>query len=110
VASEEQFLAETTDDVWEIGASGIIYDRSTVLGVLLQRWSVGEDEADTERWTTTDHCAQLLAAENYLFTYNLHQNGRTTRRTTIWQRTAQQQWQARFHQGTSTQQKFSAKA
>jgi hypothetical protein len=104
VASEQEFLAATSEDFWEIGASGAIYDRDTVLDVLRERWDSGEDEADSEGWTTTGHRAQLLADQTYLFTYNLYQQGRTTRRSTIWRRTAQQQWQACFHQGTVIQQ------
>jgi hypothetical protein len=34
VSCENEFLAETTEDFWEIGASGTIYDRATVLDVL----------------------------------------------------------------------------
>ncbi len=105
VSCADEFLAETTEDFWEIGASGKIYDRDTVLHELRARWESGDDDkADTEGWTTTDHRAQLLADQTYLFTYTLHEHERTTRRTTIWRRTTQQRWQACFHQGTITQQ------
>jgi hypothetical protein len=87
LASEQEFLAATSEDFWEIGASGAIYDRDTVLDVLRERWESGEDEADSEGWTTTGHRAQLLADQTYLFTYNLHQQGHTTRRSTIWRGT-----------------------
>ena len=103
VSSEREFLAETAEDFWEIGASGTIYDRDTILRALRQRWESGEDQAETEHWTTTDHRAQLLADQTYLFSYTLHQHDRTTRRTTIWRRTTEQQWQACFHQGTIVQ-------
>jgi hypothetical protein len=105
VSCESEFLAETTEDFWEIGASGAIYDRATVLDVLRERWANGDDEADIDGWATTGHRAQLLADQTYLYTYNLHQQGRTTRRTTIWRRIAPQKWQALFHQGTTTQEK-----
>jgi hypothetical protein len=48
------------------------------------------------------HC-QRLAADLYLLTYTLVQDGaRKTRRTTIWRR-ALEQWQIVYHQGTVVQ-------
>jgi hypothetical protein len=44
------------------------------------------------------HCMQI-AAENYLATYTLNQAGRSTRRATIWRRTAGG-WQIVYYQGT----------
>jgi hypothetical protein len=104
VSCEEDFLRETTEDFWEVGASGTVYDRATVLDVLKERWGTSDvDEADVNGWTTTDHRVQSIADDTFLFTYVLHGQGRTTRRTTIWQRSPDQLWRAAFHQGTVVQ-------
>jgi hypothetical protein len=104
VSCEEDFLCETTEDFWAVGASGAIYDRAIVLGVLKARWaSSAVDEATVDGWTTTDHRVQPIAEDTFLFTYTLHGQGRTTRRTTIWQRIPDKEWRAMFHQGTVVQ-------
>jgi hypothetical protein len=104
VSCEEDFLRETIDDFWEVGASGAMYDRATVLRVLIERWASSDvDEADVDGWTTTDHQVQMIAADTFLLTYTLNGQGRTTRRTTIWQRSSEQHWRAVFHQGTVVQ-------
>jgi hypothetical protein len=104
VSCEQEFLAETASDFWEVGASGVIYGRDSVLCELRKRWESGDaDQADVESWTSIDHRVQALANQTYLFTYTLHSQGRVTRRTTIWRRTTDQRWQACFHQGTVVQ-------
>jgi hypothetical protein len=104
VSCEQDFLRETTEDFWEVGASGAIYDRATVLSVLNERWKSSEvDEADIDRWTTKDHRVQSISDDTFLLAYTLHGQGRTTRRTTIWQRSPDQHWRAIFHQGTVVQ-------
>jgi hypothetical protein len=104
VSCEQEFLAETASDFWEVGASGATYDRATVLRELQTRWESGDvDDADAQGWITSDHRVQVLADRTYLFTYTLHDQGRVTRRTTIWRRTTDQRWHACFHQGTVVQ-------
>jgi hypothetical protein len=104
VACEEDFLRETTDDFWEIGASGAVYDRLTVLRVLHERWASADvDDAEVNGWTTTEHQVRAIVDDTFLFSYILHGQGRTTRRTTIWRRSHDQQWRAVFHQGTVVQ-------
>jgi len=94
--SRSDFEAMITDDFWEIGASGNIYSRDYILGVLEKRHS---DATYREDWETNDfHCSQI-AQDLYLVSYTLRLHGRFSRRTTLWQRT-QDGWKARFHQGT----------
>ena len=86
----------TAVDFWEVGASGRRYSREYVLEVLADRKD-GNQPIDV--WTTTDFHCRRLAGDVYLLTYTLFQGERTTRRSTIWQKTPEG-WQAVFHQGT----------
>ena len=91
----EDFERMTTEDFWETGASGQRYSRSYVLGVLDARHGhIGEDF-----WQTRDFRCQEIAPDNYLLTYTLVQSNRTTRRATLWRRTADG-WKIVYHQGT----------
>lgn len=85
----------TTADFWEVGASGRRYSREYVFAELKKRYA--RDSADV--WETRDFQCRRLAEEVYLLTYTLLQGERTTRRTTIWQRT-ESGWKIVFHQGT----------
>lgn len=89
----------TTSDFWEIGASGQRYSRAHVLDVLDTRRTQPGDETD---WETGDFHCRELAADVYLLTYTLRRGARLTRRTTIWQRSADG-WKIAFHQGTVVQ-------
>ena len=91
----EDFERMTTEDFWETGASGQRYSRNYVLGVLDARHGhIGEDF-----WQTRDFRCQEIAPDNYLLTYTLVQSNRTTRRATLWRRTADG-WKVVYHQGT----------
>ncbi len=91
----EDFDRMTEEDFWEVGASGQRYSRSYVLGVLAARLGhIGE-----EFWQASDFRCQAIAPDNYLLTYTLAQSTRTTRRATIWRRTAEG-WKILYHQGT----------
>lgn len=81
---------------WEVGASGNRYERSFILGLLAASPPVDSDAAG---WKTSDFACRLLGDETYLLTYTLDQNGRITRRSTIWRRDGID-WQILFHQGT----------
>jgi hypothetical protein len=94
--TRRDFEATTTADFWEVGASGRRYSREYVLSVMTGRH---EDSQPIDVWSTTDFHCRLLAQDVYLLTYTLFQGERTTRRTTIWQKTPRG-WQAVFHQGT----------
>src|SRR5215470_7887660 len=79
--TREDFEAMTTADFWEIGASGRRYSRKFVLDALEERHRNPVEEV----WETTDFRCQELAADVFLLTYTLRQQGgRITRRATIW--------------------------
>lgn len=94
--SRADYMRMTTDDFWEIGASGQRYSREFVLDVLEARLTNPVDESD---WESRDFHVRELAPDVYLLTYTLRQSERLTRRSTIWQR-ADGEWQIVFHQGT----------
>ena len=105
------FEAMTAEDFWEVGASGMRYDRSHVLDVLEERAARPRDD---EHWTTEDFYCQQIAEGNYLLTYTLRQGARVTRRATLWRRQASacqpsvgqssarqsSSWVIVYHQGT----------
>jgi hypothetical protein len=89
----------TTEDFWEVGASGRRYSRAVVLDELETRWAAPH----TDEWETSDFRCQRLAPDVYLLTYTLVQDGRRrTRRSTIWQQTTEG-WKILYHQGTIVQ-------
>ncbi len=93
------FEKMTADDFWEVGASGRRYSRAFVLETLEQRFAA--PHADV--WETSDFHCRRLAPDVFLLTYMLLQDGtRQTRRSTIWQRTAEG-WKIVYHQGTVVQ-------
>jgi hypothetical protein len=85
------FESMTTEDFWEVGASGCRYSRAVVLDELEKRFAVPHSHAlESDVWETMDFRCQRLAQDVYLLTYTLVQdNKRRTRRSTIWQRTAE---------------------
>jgi hypothetical protein len=93
--TRDAFEAMTTDDFWEVGASGRRYDRETVWAVLEKRYA--GDEVD--EWETSGFALRQLAADVYLLTYTLRQGDRVTRRATVWERGAGR-WRIVYHQGT----------
>ena len=100
VDSAESFDAHTAVDFWEVGASGLAYDRETVREQVLHRLRTQErDDLVSEGWRTSDLRVRRLAGEVYLCTYTLDQAGRVSRRATIWERTGSG-WRIVYHQGT----------
>jgi hypothetical protein len=94
------FEAMTTDDFWEVGASGRRYSRHYVLDILKQRF---QQDQSGDIWETSDFYCKRLGADIYLLTYTLLRGGeRKTRRSTIWQQTLEG-WKIVFHQGTIVQ-------
>jgi hypothetical protein len=92
-ADLEKMIAE---DFWEVGASGRRYSRAAALDVLERRSLAPHEDV----WETFDFNCHQLASDVFLLTYTLIQgNSRRTRRSTIWQRTANG-WKIVFHQGT----------
>jgi hypothetical protein len=93
------FESMTAEDFWEVGASGRRYSRACVLDELERRHSAPY----ADQWEISDFHCRRLADETYLVTYTLLQNGvRQTRRSTIWQHTAEG-WRILYHQGTMVQ-------
>jgi hypothetical protein len=93
------FEGMTADDFWEVGASGRRYSRTAVLDALEKRYAA--PHADV--WETFDFNCRKLASDVFLLTYTLIQDKvRRTRRSTIWQRTAEG-WKIVYHQGTVVQ-------
>jgi len=89
------FLSQTADDFWEVGASGRRYSREFVLATLEERRSQPRDD----RWETSEFHCRELAAGTFALTYTLRQGERVTRRLTLW-RKADGAWKILFHQGT----------
>ena len=93
------FETMTTEDFWEVGASGRRYSRTYVLDSLEKRYAVPHSDV----WEAMDFHCRRLATDVYLLTYTLVQDKkRRTRRSTIWQRTAEG-WKIVYHQGTIVQ-------
>ena len=93
------FERMTSEDFWEVGASGRRYSREFVLDALVERYSQPHDDVLE---ASGFHCRQL-APDLYLLTYTLMQDGvRKTRRSTIWRHTPEG-WKIVFHQGTIVQ-------
>ena len=91
--------AATVEDFWEVGASGRCYDRLFVMGELDRRLK----NPSPNVWTYSDAKCRQLAPDVFLLSYSLVQdNGRPTRRSTIWQRFPTG-WKMVFHQGTVVQ-------
>ena len=89
------FEAMTTEDFWEVGASGRAYSRDYVLDVLEERYR----QPDADEWETTHFYCRRLGLDVYLLTYTLRQGNRITRRLTLWQHT-NGHWTVLYHQGT----------
>jgi hypothetical protein len=89
------FEAMTSDDFWEVGASGARYDREFVWSVLERRYADGAPDD----WEVGELACRPLGGDTFLLTYLLRQGARLTRRATVWERTAGD-WRAIYHQGT----------
>jgi hypothetical protein len=96
--TSEAFLRSTAPGYWEVGASGRRYSREFILD-----WAQKSPEhfvdSSAAGWRTEDFGLLQLGPETYLLTYTLDQNGRRTRRSTIWRRDGDG-WQILYHQGT----------
>ena len=93
--SREALLAMTEPDFWEIGASGRIYDRATVIDLLEERYK----ELEPHDWPCRDFALRELGAGLFQLNYVLEEPDRLTRRTTLWRRHPEG-WRIVFHQGT----------
>jgi hypothetical protein len=97
-STRADFEAMTSDDFWEVGASGAVYDRQWCLDELARRYA--DPAYDPLLGMAIDTFAvQQLGPDVWLVTYRLFQDERETRRATVWRREANR-WIAAYHQGT----------
>jgi hypothetical protein len=96
--TREAYLAQTAGDYWEVGASGQVYERDFVIDTLMRRGKVPGDED----WVVSDVRCRPLGPGTYALTYRLDQDGRLTRRLTLWRRDPDG-WKILYHQGTIIQ-------
>lgn len=82
---------------FEVGASGAVYSRAHVIGVVEQRYRDGLDP-DVTAYVVDDFSTAELAEQVYLVAYRLSQSGRLSRRSTVWRR-HDVGWRAVYHQG-----------
>jgi hypothetical protein len=97
VANRADFERETSDDFWEVGASGRRYDRESVWSVLANRLAEPADSG----WHISDGQVRQAGTDVYLLTYTLGDaRARVTRRLTVWRGSVVEGWTALYHQGT----------
>ena len=94
-AGRDVFASLMTSDFWEVGASGQIYDRDTVIEHLVARYAAPHDDP----WSIDDFAVRQLGVITWLATYELTQGSRMTRRATVWTHIGGD-WLAVYHQGT----------
>lgn len=95
-ATAEDFSGRMSADYWEVGASGRRYSRAIILENAAK---IALVNAQSAGWKSSGFGLKRLGANTYLFTYTLDQNGRLTRRATIWQK-SKEGWTILYHQGT----------
>src|SRR5436190_1233899 len=92
--SRADFERMTVEDFREVGAFGRRYSRAFVFDELERRFAVPH----TDLSETSEFDCRKLADDVYLLTYTLVQDKvRRTRRSTVWQRTADG-WKIVYHQ------------
>jgi len=91
----EDFERTIAPDFWEVGASGRRYSREFILQMRSKDKLV---DADSTGWKLSGFGLRRLGQDCYLLTYTLDQNGRITRRATIWEKC--DGWRLVYHQGT----------
>jgi len=94
--SLKEFERSTVPDFWEVGASGRRYSRAFILEMRGREALV---DADAAGWKATGFGLRRLGPDCFLLTYTLDQQGRITRRTTVWERVGED-WRIVYHQGT----------
>lgn len=92
---------ETTEDYFEISASGCDYSREFVLDYLEQRYAEeDEDDFTKDNWRVEDFSLKVLAPSLYLVNYTLYGQGRITKRGEIWKGDLENGLKVMYHQGT----------
>ncbi|GAB2516953.1 hypothetical protein CATRI_00140 [Corynebacterium atrinae] len=94
-SGREVFESMTAAGYWEVGASGRVYAREYVIETLVERYA----HPYKDLWTIDKFEVRSLADGLFLVTYELDQEGRRSRRSTIW-RWSSRGWIAEYHQGT----------
>jgi hypothetical protein len=82
-SSRAVFEAMTTDDDWEVGASGTVYHREEVLDIVAARYASGAI-GPAGSMIVEDFAAHRLADGVILVTYRVLQPQRVTRRAAMW--------------------------
>lgn len=87
------------DGFVEFGASGTVYNRATIINLLLQENDSGNDDLKT-----TNYAMTTISDDAVLLTYDSERNQtdgakRHVLRSSIWKRN-EDRWQMLFHQGT----------
>ena len=99
--SRQDVENETTEDYFEISASGCEYTREFVINFLEERYKTEfEDEMIKEKWEVKDFKIKKLAPKIYLVNYTLFGQGRITKRGEIWQGDLKTGLKVMYHQGT----------
>ena len=97
--TRDAFYAMTVTDYWEVGASGIVYDRATILGELDRR-SADPAYDPMDGLELSDFAVREAGAGVWLATYALRQGDRWSRRVSVWRRQNGGDWVLVYHQGT----------
>lgn len=99
-ADREYLEKLISQDYFEVGGSGRIYQRDRVIDTVVDRYDREEPPVEYE---VEDFAVRQIAPNIYLATYTLSQpdghETRVTRRSTIWT-DATGEWQVVYHQGT----------
>ena len=92
------FEAMTVADYWEVGASGTVYDRTTLLDELVRRFADPSYDpmAGLE---LSDFAVRQAGKDVWLATYVLRQGERLSRRVSVWRHSGGS-WILVYHQGT----------
>ena len=92
---------ETTEDYFEISASGCDYSREFVLDYLEKRYKEEPvDDMIKDSWKVKNFKIKKLANELYLVNYTLYGQGRITKRGEIWKGNLSHGMKIMYHQGT----------
>ncbi|WP_143591342.1 DUF4440 domain-containing protein [Thermoactinospora rubra] len=95
VRSSAELMGELLDpEFTEIGASGRLWDRSSIIAAVTQ-----DADPDAAPIAVGDMAGRLLAPGVVHLTYVSDGNGRRARRSSIWRHT-ERGWLIYFHQGT----------
>ncbi len=107
VSTQEEFRREADPGYVQVGVSGVRYTRDDVWKMTAPYISdpgyvqAGVGQVSVDQWKISDVQVTPVAADMYLFTYQLEMPERPTAcRTTLWQGSAATGWKALYHQAT----------